>query len=149
MTTLDSYSTATRALLMHLDWAPTVLKLSYAISDPAAVRLELISIGRSWHIARERLAAGLDHCPLAPADVEADYASAVQVLSLALTGRTVLAFRPRAGDPLVVTVCTGALRRFLQVTYRMCSCWGEQQLLSAGLDSQLQLLSAAQEGRQL
>lgn len=146
MTTLDSYSTITRALSMHEGWAPTNLKLSYNIADPAAVELQLS--GQSWHVARERLAAGLEARSLLECERDDnDSAADVICLSLGITGRSVLALRNPAGRR-VVSINTDALRRFLEATYRICSCWREQELLAAGLDTQLGLLAATQEGRQ-
>lgn len=148
MTIPDSYSMATRAMLYST--APTPLKLSWHIDDPAAVRLELITIKRSWYVARDYLAAGLE-AEETLTYTDRDFAAAVYC-SRRGSSDTLLVLRNRLCDHVTsrypMSVNTEALARFLRITYGICPVAREAELLAAGLDTQLGLLAATQEGRQ-
>lgn len=149
------YATVTRALLYGT--APTGLKLSYTVKDPAAVRLELIAVHKSWHVARQRLRDTLDAIDATALDDDAECASTVHCSPFAVEGRTLLVLRQlcpmsvhtHACSRYPMTVCTDALRRFLDTTYRMCPAVHEQHLIAAELDAQLAMFATTtQEGRQ-
>ena len=134
---MNGYATNTRALTLGSTWQSRPLRLVYTMDHPAEVRLELPGQGRSWTIARTRLAEGLQQSVLD--GFECGGAEQVYVASLAFTQRTVLGLP--AARPTVLSVSTDALRRFVRVSYACCPAYREAELIAAQVETAITQLT--------